>query len=234
MTEHSHMTNRIGRAPGKLIYLAMGTRPDISFAVSVLSRHLSAFGKQHWEALKHVLRYLKATTNFGITFKNRFEIELIGYLDADWAGDISSRRSISASVFLVNETPVAWDCKLQSMVALSSTEAEYMAATQGTKTAIHLRVFLNEIGYLQEEPTLLNEDNQPCIALTKNPVHHARTKHLDIQLHFVRQQVEKKVVTLAYCPTEVNIADLLTKPLPRVRFEQLRENTGVHPIVSSS
>jgi len=183
---------------GKLIYLTTATRPDIGYAVSYLSRFCSAYDSQHWAALKRVLRYLKGTASHGIFLSAATGITAEGYLDSDWGRDEIDRKSTSGYIFLLGGSPIIWASKKQATVALSSTEAEYLALTQGTKEALHIRTLLSELGYPQSSPTPMNEDNQSCIELALNPIHHARTKHLDIQLHFFRQCISKSTIVLIY------------------------------------
>ena len=234
-SEAAHIPYR--EAVGKLIYLATSTRPDISYAVGYLSRHMTAFNEQHWAAVKHLFRYLKGTTNYGIVLSadNLHAVE--GYTDADWGREISDRKSTSGYIFRLGSSPITWMSKKQSTIALSSTEAEYIALTTGAKEALHLRHLLMQLGYQPSSATFLHEDNQSCIQLANNPVQHARTKHLDIQMQFLREQIGRKSITIKYIPTQDNIADILTKPLPRPAFEKLRPMLGVitcHPITSQS
>jgi hypothetical protein len=207
---------------GSLLYAAMVTRPDIAYAVQALGRHLNSSGPEHWVAAKRVLRYLKGTHDIGIKY-GRGDLELYGYCDADWAGDKDTRRSTTAYVFMMAGACVSWASKLQPTVAVSSAEAEYMAASAAVQEAIYMRRLLGDIGYQQEQPTVIYEDNQGCIALSENPVEHKRTKHIDIRYHFTRERVESGDVVLEYVTTEDQLADLMTKPLMKHRVTNLRE-----------
>ena len=215
---------------GKLIYLAVGTRPDICYAVNYLSRFMTAYTGQHWKAAQQVLRYLKHTSDYGITLAADDLHKLEGHIDADWGRDLIDRKSTSGYIFFLGGAPITWSCKRQSTVSLSSTESEITCAMQAVKEAKYLRHLLEELGYTPVSPTILHEDNQGCIALTQNPADHARTKHLDVQLQFTRDHVSKQAVKLVYIPSEDNRADILTKPLPRSKFEKCRDLIGVHPI----
>ena len=219
------------QAIGKLIYAASGTRPDIAFATSILSRHLQAFNHQHWDAVKRILRYLQGTIHYGLVFSSGGSNPLIleGYSDADWAGDVLDRKSTSAYLFMLGGAPISWMSKKQATIALSSTEAEYLATTQAAKEALWLRSLLADLGHPQQQPTTIHEDNQGCIALSKNPVFHARTKHLDVQAHFIRHQVKANQVTLEYCPTQDMVADFLTKPLHQPQLVRLCQLAGITP-----
>ncbi len=210
---------------GMLLYLTVGSRPDIASAVNVLSRFVTCYDKSHWKALKRVVRYLQGTDRMGVTYDatKAGADGLVGYGDADWGSDVEDCRSICGYVFYYGGGPVSWKTRKQATVALSTTEAEYLSATEATKQALHHRVLLGEMGVLNErDPTLIWSDNQGCIALSENPVHHDRTKHFDIRHHFVREKVTSGDILLKYIPTGEMIADVLTKPLTRQPFEVFR------------
>ena len=152
---------------------------------------------------------------------------LRGFADADWAGDVMTRKSTSGYVFQIGTSTISWKSKLQSIVALSLTEAEYVSLSSATQEALWLRVLLDGTGFKQDNATTIFEDNQGAIALAKNPTHHSRTKHIDIKYHYVREAVSTKEINLEYCPTQDMIADSLTKGLPRPQFEKLRLKLGV-------
>ena len=213
------------------------TRPDLAAAVGVLSQFAADPCPTHWQALKRVLRYLKSTETHGLQFSSCGSAKLLGYSDADWAGDIESRRSTSGYVFTLNNGCVSWRSKKQRSVALSSTEAEYMALSEATQEAVWLKVFLCELGEMTiDESVKIYEDNQGSIALAKNPEFHKRTKHIDIRYHFVREKVEDGQVNLVYCPTQDMLADMMTKPIVSVQFDFLRSKLGIQGlrIVESS
>lgn len=160
---------------------------------------------------------------------------LHGYSDADWAGDIESRRSTSDYVFVLNGGCVSWRSKKQRSVALSSTEAEYMALSEATQEAVWLKTFVSELGeHASDEPVLIYEDNQDSIALAKNSEFHKRTKHIDIRFHFVREKVESSQVVLQYCPTQDMLADIMTKPITAPQFVALRTKLGIDVAGESS
>ena len=216
-------------AVGALMYLMVGTRPDLAAAVGALSQFAADPCPTHWQALKRVLRYLQATPTHGIRFAGSSNgSDLVGYSDADWAGDIESRRSTSGYVFMLNSGCISWRSKKQRTVALSSTEAEYMALSEATQEAVWLKAFMNEIGEATGmDPLTVYEDDQSAIALAKNPEFHKRTKHIDIRYHFVREKVEDNQVTLEYCPTQDMLADIMTKPIPATQFCTLRIKLGI-------
>ncbi|KAH0818354.1 hypothetical protein GEV33_004437 [Tenebrio molitor] len=196
---------------GSLMYLAVSTRPDIAHAVSMLSQFNTNFGEQHWRAAKRILRYLKNTENLGLMFKKSGQ-ELVGYADADWGASIDDRRSYTGYVFNFANVAVSWESRKQRTVAMSSTEAEYMALSESTKEAIHLRRFLSEV-LDQPSTTIIFNDNQGAGQLSKNNVFHNRTKHVDIRHHFIREAVERGDIKVEYLPTDQMPADVLTKGL---------------------
>jgi len=219
---------------GSVMYLMLGTRPDLAAAISIISQFAAHPSSTHLQAAKRILRYLKGTKDLQLYLGSTDDqdqghgknIKLYGYSDADWGGDISTRKSTSGYVFYASGGVVSWSSKKQSSVALSSTEAEYMALTQAAKEAIWLRRLLDELGFRAQEPpspTLIYEDNQSATALAKNPVYHSRTKHIDIQHHFIRDKVEAREIELEYMSTENMVADVMTKALPRPRFAALIE-----------
>lgn len=210
---------------GSLMYLAVSTRPDIAYAVSALSQYNTSPGKEHWIAAKRVLRYLKGTMDFELIFKQSDE-GLIGYADADWGANIDDRKSYTGYTFLYAGGPITWEARKQRTVALSTTEAEYMALSDATKEAIHLRRFLRETTGT-DETVKIHCDNQGAQRLARNPVFHNRTKHIDIRYHFIREAVEKKDIDLEYIPTERMLADILTKSLFAPRQEALIKELGM-------
>jgi hypothetical protein len=219
------------QAVGRLLYAASNTRPDIAFGVSFASRFLSCYNEQHWSLVKRILRYIHGSLSHGLTFDRNVKnpMTLVGYSDSDWGGDMQDRSSTSAYLFMFCGTSISWASKKQSTIALSSTEAEYVAASLATTEAVWLRSLLHDLGYPQLEATTIFEDNQSCIALAKNPVFHTRTKHLDIKAHFVRQKVQTNEISLQYCSTEDMVADMLTKPLAKTKLHKLRASAGLLP-----
>lgn len=212
------------RLVGSLLYAAIVSRPDISFAVQVLSRHLQGSNEEHFTAGKRVLRYLQGTKEIGLKYSNigSMSTTLIGYADADWGGDRDTRRSVTAYAFKLGGAAISWGSKLQSTVALSSCEAEYMSASAAVQDAIHLRLLLKSLGFEQAGHTVIYEDNQGCIGMSENPILHKRSKHIDIRYHFIRECVSKGIVKLVYVETKRQLADLLTKPLLKPQILRIR------------
>lgn len=198
---------------GSLMFLAVSTRPDIAFVVSMLSRFNAKPHLSHLSAAKRVLRYLRGSSSCGVTYKK--DGPTCAYVDADWASDLVDRRSYTGYVVLMCGGAVAWESKKQPTVALSSTEAEYMAAAQASKEVIFVRNFLLELnlGELFTVPVRIFCDNNGAIELTRNVGFHNRTKHIDIRHHFVRDLVIGGLIDFQRVNSEQNVADILTKGL---------------------
>lgn len=199
---------------GELNYLATVSRPDIAHAISKLSQFCKHPHKQHFEAAKHVLRYLKATQDGLVNYLKNIS-SLICFTDADWGADITDRKSYNGFVVYLNGCPIAWESKKQCSVSLSSTEAEYIALSQGVKEVSFIRSLLDELG-LQEylkSPAEMRCDNQGAKFLVQNPVAHKRSKHIDIRYHYIRENYNTKQIDVIYVRSEDNVADIFTKCL---------------------
>jgi hypothetical protein len=159
-----------------LMYTMVCTRPDIAHSVGVVSRYMSNPGKQHWEAVKWILRYLRGTSDMSLCFTGA-NLKLQGYVDADLAGDVDNMKSTIGFVYTLGGTCVCWASKLQKIVAISTTEAKYVAVTEAGKEMVWLQSFLDELGK-KNEMGILHSDSQSAIFLAKNPVYHSRTKHI--------------------------------------------------------
>jgi hypothetical protein len=219
-------------AVGSLLYCMITTRPDISYAVGQVAQFTTNLGKSHCEAVKRILSYLKGTATFGLRFqKTQSNGILFAFTDADYAGDLDSRRSTTGYVLTLNAGPVAWGSIKQKSVALSTTEAEYIAACHTAKEIVWLRNLLHEIGFEQVDSTTLFCDNQSAVRLVFNPEFHKRTKHIDVQHHFIREKQNDGSLHMQYLPTEEQLADLFTKPLPGPRFEKLRRQIGIEDLL---
>ena len=216
---------------GSLMYLTTCTRPDIAYAVGMLARYSSKPNQSHWVAAKRVLRYLKGTINFGLMYSD--DSCVLGYSDADWAGDVDDRKSTSGYMFRIAGGPVSWRSRKQDTVALSTAEAEYVALSSAAQECVWMRRLVAELGNPPGGPTIILEDNQSSIAMAKNPQFHGRAKHIDIKHHFVREQVSAGSIELKYCPTHEMLADVLTKGLPQQQFSLLREMAGILPRTES-
>jgi hypothetical protein len=226
------LVRRYQSAVGAIMYAMLGTRPDIAFAVTALSQFSSNPGQTHWTAVQRLLRYLAGTVDYAVTYgpsAQRQPLTFHGYTDSDWGSDVDSRRSITGYAFMLGGGAVSWQAKKQHTVALSSVEAEYMASAQAAREAMWLRTLLKELGYgyLVASPTVIHSDSQGSIALSRNPEHHARSKHIDIRHHFIREQVDAGTVTLQYLPTDDMAADILTKPLGRDKHNRFVTMLGI-------
>lgn len=213
---------------GSLLYLATATRPDISFAIGHVSRYMENPTIVHERALKRILKYIAGTVSHGITFQPSGNRQLIGYSDADYAGDVDTRKSTSGLAFFFNESIISWSSQLQQCVAQSTTEAEYVSASEATKELVSLRQLFDDLLPSQSSnKAQFYMDNKSAIRLVKNPEYHKRTKHIDVRYHFIRKKFEEGFFNLHYVPTEEMIADIFTKALPRERFELLRTSMGI-------
>ena len=170
---------------------------------------------------------MKGTLKHGLCFSGKNGAELVGYSDADWAGDLDTRRSTSGYVFQIGDATINWSSKRQQTVARSTTEAEYVALSAAAQESIWLRRLLSDLGYGTTGPTTIYEDNNGAIEITKNPKFHNRTKHIDIAYHFARERVASNELEVVYCHTGEMIADVMTKGLGRIQFEKMRDMMGV-------
>ena len=246
-------------AVGTLLWLSLGTRPDICYAVSQVAKYNDCYGIEHWKAVKRIFRYLKKTMKLGLRFMstdssndflkrfnslthllNDFECvafnhgerhiddkdicQPTGFVDSNHAKCVDTRRSITGFIFFLGLCVICWQSKQQTSVALSSMEAEYMAACAASQEAIWLGRLLREFGCLFTRPITLLEDNQSCIYLSKNPGDFAKSKHIDTRYHFVREQVEEGTIVLKKIDTKENLADVFTKALDRNQFQTIISN----------
>lgn len=214
-------------AVGELLYLSTTTRPDIACAIGILCRRVSKPRQLDWDALKRVLRYLKHTRDMKLKLSADCPMELVCYVDADWAGDVADRKSTSGYLVQLGSCPVSWSTRKQLSVALSSTEAEYVAAAYASQEVLWLQQLLSDLGRAVHTPTRVLEDNQGCIKLAVAEGINARTKHIDVRHHHLRDLVNRGVIDLQYCESGAMTADAFTKPLPRPRLEALRQRIGL-------
>lgn len=218
-------TYRYSELVGSLLYLSVCTRPDIAQAVGALTRYMAKPSMEHWTAAKAVLRYIAGTLEQGISFKQT-GAAVEGYCDADFAGDLETRRSTTGFVFICNGGAISWSSKLQPTVAVSTTEAEYMASAQAVKEALWLKNLFWAFGIKIGTMKIFN-DNQGAIKLLKNPIASVRSKHIDVLHHFARERVSRQEVVFEYCSTDVMVADVFTKPLPLCKFAFCCTGMGV-------
>jgi len=213
-------------AIGSLMYAAVTTRPDISYAISTLSQFLKNPGEAHWQAIKHVFCYLSGTKMHALTYGIECH-NLIGFMDTDSTSQ-EHRHAISGFAFLLDGTAVSWGSRKQELITLSTAKAEYIAATHATKECMWLRRLIGNIfGHLISIPTPMYCDNQATLQLTMDDDYHARTKHIDICFHYIRQTIANKHIKLKYCPTDDMTADILTKPLPKHKIAIHTQGLGL-------
>lgn len=215
-------------AVGALAYLAVATRPDIAYAVGVLVRFSKNPGKRHWRAVKHLFRYLKGTLDLKLTYSPSSSRELFStFTDADHGGNPDNGRSTSGYVIKMGTGAVSWSSRLQSIVTLSTTEAEYVAAVSAAQEILWLRNFLTELGYSFSSPSTLYIDNQSALSVAKNPEHHGRMKHLDLRFYWLRDEVASGKIGLAHLRTDVMPADGMTKALVKAKVENMVRLLGL-------
>ncbi len=216
------------QAIGCLMYLAVGTRPDIAFAVSRLAQFVEHPTHNLWVAVKRVLRYISGTRDLGIEYSTSESLSPVGFSDSDWGGCKINRKSTTGYAFTMAGGAISWKSKKQGCVAQSSSEAEYMALSSAVKEAIWLsKIFDLTTSQSDTNPIAIFVDNQAAIKMSKNDTSSTRTKHIDIQYHFVRDALRKHLFTIVYCPTNDMAADILTKPLQRVLQERFRLALGL-------
>lgn len=201
------------RLLGKLIYLSI-TRPDITFTVQLLTQFMQHPTNIHMQAAKRLLRYLAGTKSQGILLATNSAAKLTAYCDSDWASCSTTRRSTSGYCIFLGESPISWKSKKQSVVARSSAEAEYRAMALTACEVTWISALLKDLGLKNLPPTLLNCDSQAAIAIAANPVHHEKTKHVDIDCHYIREQIQGGLIETSHVSSSNQVADIFTKILP--------------------
>ena len=219
---------------GSLRYLC-NSRPDLAYSVGYLSRFLESPRQEHLAAIKRVLRYIAGTVHWGLHYhpggKKKVPPCLLGYSDSDLAGDVNDRKSTSGLIFFLAGGPIAWQSAKQRVVALSSCEAEYIAAAGAACEGVWLARLLAELTGEAIVAPKLRVDNKSAIALMKNPVHHDRSKHIDVKFHFIRECCDRKLIDVEFVGTELQLSDILTKALGRSRFQDLCDGIGMKSLV---
>jgi len=211
---------------GALQYLTF-TRPDIAYAVQQVCLHMHDPREPHLAALKRILRYIRGTLHLGLHLRPSTQDDLVVYSDADWAGCPDTRKSISGYALFLGDNLVSWSSKRQNTVSRSSAEAEYRAVANGVAEASWLRQLLHELHIPLRRATIVYCDNVSAVYMSSNPVQHQRTKHIEIDLHFVREKVAMGAVRVLHVPTTSQFADVFTKGLPSSVFTEFRSSLNV-------
>lgn len=207
----------------------LATRLDIAFSVIKLSRFASNPSEDHVVAAKRILRYLKSTSNYSITYfrdSSTTSHYIRAYTDADYAGDLNTAKSTTGFIFYLANGPISWKSKLQTIIAQSTTEAEYIAINTCAKEAIYIKSILEELGYYKQEKFPIYSDNNGALLLAKNPVFHERTKHIAVKYHYIRDLIERGIIDLIYINTIDQKADGLTKALEKIKFKGFLDYIG--------
>jgi hypothetical protein len=200
-------------AVGSIMYAMTCTRPEIAFSVGQVAQFCSSPTRSHWEAVKRILGYLKGTQDHGVSYGIIDDCRLMAYSDSDFDGNTDDWRSISGAMLMLNGGPVAWASRKQKCTSLSTTEAEYVAASSTAKDITWFRQLLDDVGHRQAAPTTLRCDNQSAVRLVRNPEYHQLTKHIDIKYHHIRDLQEMGVIDVIHISTKDQLADLFTKGL---------------------
>lgn len=215
-------------AVGSLMYVMVCTRPDLAYVLSIVSRYMHNLGKEHWNVIKWILRYLKGTSNIGLVFDgDKFTSgDVVGFTDSDYGGNLDRRRSLSSYIFTLCGGCISWRASFQSIAALSTSEAEHVSATEGVKEATWLLGLVIELGIAQGVIVVFC-DSQSAIHLTKNDMHHSKNKHIDVRRHYIRDIVAIGKIVVEKVHTSENPGDMLTKPFPTSKFHHCLDLVGV-------
>lgn len=220
-------------AIGSLMYLMAMTRPDIALAVNQVAAFVSNPGPGHWEAVKQIFSYLAGTANYGICYGGqRSENEsspLHGFTDANFAGDLIARKSTTGLLFSFYGGPISWGSRRQRATALSTTDAEFYAASEGAREAVWLKALLTELN-VKVGQIPIHCDSRCAISIIEDPENHQRVKHIDVKYFFVREQQQIGTILMSSISTHDQLADMFTKPLGRTDFEKFRERMGIREI----
>lgn len=205
----------------------VNTRPDICYAVSALSQFMCKPRYIHLVAAKHILRSLCETIGYGLKYTSTADLKLQGYTNSDWAGSVTDRKSTFGCCFNLGSAMISWCSRKQTSLAISTAKAKYIAACVATREVVWLRNLLARLFGQSMEPTVIHYDNQSYVKLSINPVFHDRTKHVEIKYHYIKDMVQRKAIQLRYICTDEQTADILTKPLSRLKFVYFREKLEV-------
>nr|GFA16332.1 ribonuclease H-like domain, reverse transcriptase, RNA-dependent DNA polymerase [Tanacetum cinerariifolium] len=217
---------------GCLRYL-LHTRPDLSYSVGLLSRFMQEPQEQHMKAIRQVLRYVKGTKYYGITYRHNRGNKIHGYSDSSYGVNTQEGKGTTGIIFYYGESPISWSTQKQATVALSSCELEFIAATAAATQALWLKRLLSKLINSEEDKVTIKVDYKSAIALMKNPVFHGRSKHIDTKYHFIRECVERDDIQVEFISGEYQRANILTKALPKIRFLTMRQLIGLENLRSS-
>ncbi|KAM2672014.1 hypothetical protein EV1_007763 [Malus domestica] len=220
---------RYQRIVGKLIYLAH-TRPDIVYAVSMVSQFMHAPSETHMDAVNRILRYLKSAPGKGLMFSKHDHLDVKGYTDADWAGDVTNRLSTSGYFVIVRGNLVSWCSKKQKVVARSSAEAEYRSMAHGVCELLWVKNLLRDLGFRPKHVMRLHCDNKAAIDIAHNPVQHDRTKHVEVDRHFIKEKIKARLIEVPFVKSEDQLANMLTKAVTSSVFHNSLSKLGIHDI----
>lgn len=223
--------NKFRSIVGSLRYL-LHTRPDLAYSVGIVSRFMESPKVEHMAAVKQILRYLKGSTSLGCLYKKASlkDVNFVGFSDSDLAGDVNDRKSTTGVIFFLGDNPISWFSRKQQVVALSSCEAEYIAAAAAACQGVWLETLRADLLGHNSLKISLKIDNMSAISLCKNPVFHNRSKHIDTKFHYIRENVENEKIRVEHVGTSDQLADIMTKPLGRVRFIELRDRIGLQDV----
>jgi Reverse transcriptase (RNA-dependent DNA polymerase) len=233
-TDHTPTNiERYQKLVGKLIYLSH-TRPDIAYAVSVVSQFMHSPKEEHLEAVMRIIRYLKGTPGKGIVFRKNSHLQVVAYSDADWAGCVIDRRSTAGYFTFVGGNLVTWKSKKQNVVSLSSAESEFRGMVKAICELLWIRKFLTELGFEPKSEMKLFCDNKAAIDISHNPVQHDRTKYIEIDRHFIKEKLEARIISMPFVRSNEQLADVLTKPVSSKIFNESIDKLKMKDIYTST
>jgi hypothetical protein len=211
---------------GSLIYMTI-TRLDLSYVVRVVSQFMQTPQKPHLDAVRCILRYIKHILQYGIFYEAKSQLQVHRYMDVDWAGNVSNRRSISGFMFLLGSGVISWSSKKQPTIALSNTKAKYRGAVIATCETVWLQKLLSDLGHLVDAPIVIYCDNINNILFANNLIYHVRKKHIEVHYHFIREKVLTKEIDLIHVSTKNQVDDIFTKALGIDKLKKFRKMLGV-------
>ena len=214
---------------GSLMYAQTCTRPDISFAVGMLGRYQSNPGLDHWKAAKKVLRYLQGTKEHMLTYRRSNHLEVVRYSNLDFVGCVDTRKSTFGYLFLLAGGAISWKSAKQSVIAASTMEAEFVACFEATVHGLWLRNFVSGLGIVDSiaKPLRIYCDNSAAVFFSKNDKYSKGAKHMELKYFAVKEEVQKRTVSIEHISTNFMVADPLTKGLPPKTFGEHVERMGI-------